>query len=98
VPFDSSYADHDKQRHLDSRDFLAGIARRIIRDPLSTHVIKTATRSGKTRYLVVDRTRIPAEGSFVLVATDNGLRLGRTRRAVSMEHIWGTVIWLLREL
>ena len=55
MPFDSSYTDHDKVRYFDSQDFLVSIAKKIIRDPLSTHVIKTATRSGKIRFLIVDR-------------------------------------------
>ncbi|MDR1020718.1 MAG: hypothetical protein LBL73_08165 [Synergistaceae bacterium] len=97
MPFDSSYTDFDKHRYSDSQDLLAGIARRIVRDPLATHVIKTATPSGKTRYLVVDRARTPEEGSLVIAVTDCGLRLGRVRRAVSMKHIWGTVTWFLQE-
>lgn len=97
MPFDSSYIDHDKQRYIDSQDFLAGLARNIIRDPLSVHVIKTYTESGKIRYLIVDKARIPEEGDFAVVAGDNGLRVGRLRRKVTTQDIWGKVIWFLQE-
>jgi hypothetical protein len=97
MPFDSSYIDHDKQRYIDSQDYFAAIAKRVVCDPLSTHVIKTTTQAGKTRFLVVDRARVPNEGNLVIVTTEHGLRLGRVKRHVSMDNIWGTVIWFLEE-
>ena len=97
MPFDGSYIDHDKERYLDSQDYLAGIARKIIRDPLSTHVIKSYTSSGKIRFLIVDRSRVPAEGDIAVVSGDNGLRVGRIKGKIIGRDILGKVIWFLQE-
>jgi hypothetical protein len=97
MPFDNSYKDFDRQRYLDSRDYLAGLARLIVKEPLSTHIIRTAMPDGKTRYLVVDRAAIPEEGDIALVCTDNGLRVGRIKRIGSARDIWGKVIWYIQE-
>ena len=97
MPFDDSYIDHDKQRYLDSQDYLVGIAKKIIRDPLSTHVIKTCTSSGKIRFLIVDRICIPTEGDIAVVSGDYGLRAGRVKRKIIGRDIFGEVIWILQE-
>ena len=97
MPFGGSYIDHDKQRYLDSQDYLAGIVRKIIRDPLSVHVIKTHTSSGKICFLIVDRTRVPIEGDIAVVSGDNGLRAGRVRGKIIGKDIFGKVIWFLQE-
>jgi hypothetical protein len=100
MPFDSSYIDHDRQRYTDSQDYLVGLAKRIVRDPVSTHVIKTTTQSGKIRFLVVDRSRVPEEGSLVVVATDNGFRIGRLKRRIAAkkaEYLFGTIVWSLQQ-
>ncbi|MDR1579482.1 MAG: hypothetical protein LBS35_03935 [Synergistaceae bacterium] len=97
MPFDSSYRDFDRQRYIDSRDFFAGLAKVIVKEPLSTHIVRIAAPSGKTRYLVVDRSKIPAEGDIAVIRTDNGLRIGRVRRLASLKNIWGKVIWILQE-
>ena len=97
MPFDGSYIDHDKQRYLDSQDYLVGIARNIIRDPLSVHVIKTHTKSGKIRFLIVDRTCAPDDGDIAVISGDNGLRAGRITGDVTSKDIWGKVIWVLQE-
>jgi hypothetical protein len=97
MPFDSSYVDHDRQRYTDSQDYLVGLAKRIVRDPVSTHVIKTTTSTGKIRFLVVDKSKIPGEGSLVIVATSQGFKVGRIKRAVPRKYIWGTIVWILRQ-
>ena len=97
MPFDGSYIDHDKQRYLNSQDYLIGIARQIIRDPLSTHIIKTCTNSGKIRFLIVDRACIPTEGDIAVVSGENGLRAGRITGDVTGKDIWGKVIWYFQE-
>ena len=79
MPFDGSYIDHEKSRYQDSQDCLVEISKKIIRDPLSTHVIKTRTKSGKIRFLIVDRTRVPEDGDIAVVSTDNGIYERRDR-------------------
>jgi hypothetical protein len=98
VPFSNGYKDFDKLRYADSREYFAGLAKYIVKEPLSTHIIKTASPSGKTRYLVVDRAALPEEGDMVIACTDNGLRIGRLKRAVSPRAIWGKVVWALQEV
>jgi hypothetical protein len=44
MPFNSSYRDFDKLKYLNARDCFRNLAGIIVRDPLSTHLIKTATR------------------------------------------------------
>jgi hypothetical protein len=97
MPFNSSYKDFDKLRYADSREYFAGLAKYIVKEPLSTHIIKTASASGKTRYLVVNRAALPEEGDMAMVCTDHGLRVGRLKRAVSLKDIWGKVIWVIQE-
>jgi hypothetical protein len=97
MPFSNSYKDFAKLKYADSRDYIAGLARFIVKDPLSTHIIKTAAPSGKTRYLVVDRASVPDEGDMAIVCTDNGLRIGRLKRAVPMKNIWCKVVWFIQE-
>ncbi|MDR0653644.1 MAG: hypothetical protein LBG12_10130 [Synergistaceae bacterium] len=97
MPFDSSYKDFDKLRYMDSRDYFASLAGFIVKEPLSTHIIKTTAPSGKVRYLVVDRASIPGEGDMAVVCTDGGLKVGRLKRAISTKNIWGKVIWYIQE-
>jgi hypothetical protein len=97
MPFSNGHKDFDKLRYADSREYFAGLAKYIVSEPISTHIIKTASPSGKICYLVVDRGKVPDEGDMVVVCTDNGLRVGRLKRAVSRKDIWGKVIWTLQE-
>jgi len=97
MPFDGSYIDHDQSRYLDSQDCLVEISKKIIRDPLSTHIIKTRTKSGKIRFLIVDRTSIPEDGDVAVVISDNGLRVGRLRGKTTRGIIWGKVTWFLQQ-
>jgi hypothetical protein len=97
MPFNRSYEDFDRQRYADSRDYFIGLAKLVVGEPLSTHIIKTLTPSGKTRYLVVDRSVIPDEGDTVIVRTDYGLKVGRLKRAAPAKCIWGKVVWFIQE-
>jgi hypothetical protein len=86
MPFNSSYRDFDRQRYIDSRDYFIGLAKLVVREPLSTHIVKTTTPSGKISYLVVDRSITPDEG---------GQRPNRkhlSEKWGSMEHGGGTVL------
>jgi hypothetical protein len=97
VPFDSSCVDFDRHKYADSRDYLVGLARIIVKEPLSTHIVRTRTLSGKTRYLVIDRAQAPAEGDIAVICADSGLKAGRLRRVTSREDIWGKVVWVIEE-
>jgi hypothetical protein len=97
MPFNSSYKDYDKLRYLNARDCFRNLAGIIVRDPLSTHLIKTVTREGKIRYLVVDRAQFPEEGDLAVICTPHGLRVGRLKRLVSSEDAWGKIIWFIQE-
>ena len=97
MPFDNSYKDFDKQGYADSRDYFVSLGKVIVKEPLVTHILKTASPSGKTRYLVVDRSIIPEEGDMAIVCTDNGLRIGRVKRLSSVKNIWGKVVWVIQE-
>ncbi|MDR1515093.1 MAG: hypothetical protein LBS45_05305 [Synergistaceae bacterium] len=97
MPFGSSYTDFDRHKYIDSRDYLIGIAKIIVREPLSTHIVKTAAPGGKIRYLVVDRSQIPGEGDMAVVRTDSGFKAGVVKRAVLAGNAWGKVIWFIQE-
>jgi hypothetical protein len=97
MPFDSSYRDFDRQRYIDSRDCFAELAKLVVREPLVTHIVRTVTPSGKIRYLVVDKSKVPGEGDLAVVCTDTGLKVGRIRRLASMKNIWGKIVWVLQE-
>jgi hypothetical protein len=97
MPFSNSYTDFDKHKYIDSRDYLIGLARIIVQEPLSTHIVKTVTPGGKTRYLVVDKSQTPGEGDMAVVCTDSGFRVGMVKRAVSAGNALGKVIWFIQE-
>jgi hypothetical protein len=97
MPFNSSYKDYDKLRYLNARDFFRNLANVVIRDPLSTHIIKMSARDDKVRYIIVDRSQSPDEGDIAVVCTPRGLRVGRIKRADPREDIWGKVVWYIQE-
>ena len=99
MPFDGSYIDHEKSRYQDSQEYLVDLARKIIRDPLTTHVIPSHTPSGKRRFLVVDKTRTPEEGDIAVLAGEKGIRCGRLKGKITSKGtiIWGKVTWILEE-
>jgi hypothetical protein len=94
MPFNNANIDRERNVPADSREMLEMLARSVVREPLSTHIIKTWTKSGKLRYLVVDRSFPPSNGCLALFATDGGFRVGRYHDA---DRVWGTVIWFLQE-
>jgi hypothetical protein len=97
MPFNSSYKDYEKTRYLNARDKFRELANVIIGDPLSTHIIKTATQDDKIRYLVVDRGQVPKEGDVAVASTPKGLRVGRLKKEMASENVWGKVIWYIQE-
>ena len=97
MPFDASYIDHDKGKYFDSQDYLVAVARKIIRDPLSTHVIKMETKEGKIRFLIVDRKSIPKGGEIAVISGDFGYKAGRVKSGITANNVFGKVIWILQE-
>jgi hypothetical protein len=53
--------------------------------------------SGKIRYPVGDRPKVPDEGDLAVVCSDNGLKVREMRRPVSTKNIWGRIVWVLQE-
>ncbi|MDR2179713.1 MAG: hypothetical protein LBP21_05360 [Synergistaceae bacterium] len=84
-------------RNLNARDQFRELGNQIIRDPLSTHIIKTATRDEKVRYLVVDRGRLPKAGDVAVICTPFGLRAERIKEANALGDVWGKVVWYIQE-
>jgi hypothetical protein len=95
MPFDSSYIDGEKYEYRDSQDKLVEIAKRIVREPISTHIVKTRQVNGKVRFLVIDRSVTPQIGALVVVWVGNGFKVGRLKGPIKRDRIWGTVTWLL---
>jgi hypothetical protein len=96
MPFNSSYRDFDKSRYLDAREQVRNLANIIVRDPLSTHIIKMSV-NGHARYLVVDRAMMPGDGDIAVICTPRGLRAVTVKQVVPEEDIWGKVTWYIQE-
>jgi hypothetical protein len=97
MPFQSSYQDFEKMRYLNAREQFMRLGQIIVRDPLSTHIIKVSDPAGKTCFLVVDRARLSVEGDLALLCTVQGLRFGKVKQTSSAEDIWGKVMWTIKE-
>jgi hypothetical protein len=97
MPFQSSYQDFEKLRYLNAREQLMRLAQIIVRDPLSTHIIKVSNSSDKICYLVVDRSSLPKEGDLALLCSEQGLRFVKVNQIPPMKDIWGKVIWRIQE-
>jgi hypothetical protein len=97
MPFNSSYKDYDKVRYLNAREIFRNLGNVIIRDPLSTHIIKVPAKNDKVCYVIVDRGQIPEEGDLALMCTPYGLRAGRIKHRLAIEDIWGKIIWYIKE-
>ena len=95
MPFNNSYIDAERMFYADSRDYFRSLASRIVKEPVTTHIVKTSRR-GKTLFLVIDRNIKPKEGSLVVIETMSGYKVTRygwdTTRLV-----WGTITWMLRQ-
>jgi hypothetical protein len=82
---------------MDARDRFIDLAGFVVKEPISTHLVKTRTNNGKIRYLVIDRAVLPQEGSLIVINTVGGLRVGRLKGKVPLDVFWGTVIWFLEQ-
>ena len=97
MPFESSFIDPGRGLPPDSREFFAGLAPLVVREPISTCIIKSATRNGRRRYLVVDRAHTPEEGELIVVAARNRHKLAKYVPTIAPHAIYGTVLWVLQE-
>jgi hypothetical protein len=97
MPFQGSYQEFEKLRYLNTREQIMRLARIIVRDPLSTHIIKASNAPDKICYLVVDRSTLPREGDLALLCSEHGLRFAKVNQIPPMQDIWGKVIWRIQE-
>ena len=82
---------------MDAREQFVRLAPLVVRDPLSTRLIRTHTAAGKVRWLVVDRAARPKAGDLVLVERGAGYRVARLRADVPPEEVWGAVVWFVEQ-
>ena len=95
MPFDNSYIDAEKMSYADSRDYFISLAPRIVKEPVTTHIVKTR-RNGRILFLVIDRNLKPKDGSLVVIETMKGHKVTRyTRNTTGL--VWGTITWMLRQ-
>jgi len=97
MPFESSFIDPERGLPPDSREFFARLAPLVVREPISTDIIKTTTKNGRRRYLVVDRAHRPEEGDLIVVAGRYRHKLARYVPTIAQHVIYGTVLWVLQE-
>ena len=97
MPFESSFIDPERNLPPDSREFSASLASLVVQEPISTTIIKSATKEGRRRYLVMDRAHRPEEGELIVVAGRYRHKLARYVPTITPEHIYGTVLWILQE-
>ncbi|MDL2264049.1 hypothetical protein LJC31_05295 [Synergistaceae bacterium OttesenSCG-928-I11] len=96
MPFCNSYIDPERDIPSDAREKFAALAPQVVRDPISTHFVRTE-RNGKACFLVIDMAAIPDEGGLVVLSTDAGLRVSRLTPGTPPDRIWGTVVWYLQQ-
>ena len=95
MPFNNSYIDAEKMSYTDSRDYFRSLASRIVKEPVTTQIVKT-NRNGKTLFLVIDRNIRPKEGALVVIETMRGYRVSRyTNDTTGL--VWGTITWMVRQ-
>jgi len=97
MPFVNSYLDVEKKKPDDAREYLRDLAARIVQEPVATHIVETKTRTGKTRFLVIDRSLIAQPGDLIVYATDTRLTVRRLTPDMPPERIWGAVAWFIEQ-
>ena len=96
MPFNNSYIDSERSIPPDARDKFVALAPQVVREPISTHLVKT-DRNGKACFLVIDMATIPNEGDLVVLSLDHGLKVSRMRQTTPRDIVWGTVVWYLQQ-
>ena len=98
MPFVNSYLSVERERQNDAQERFKALAGKVIKEPLSSHIVETRTREGKTRYLIVDRSVRPEEGCLIVFAADSSLRVRRYKpEDTPIERVWGVVVWFLEQ-
>lgn len=94
--FSNSYIDPERSFPPDARDRYIALAPQIVREPISTHFVKI-TRHGRACFLVIDRAALPRDGGLVVVSTPSGLKVRRYGPSISLDSVWGTIIWYIQQ-
>ena len=97
MPFENSYLDIDRKKPDNAREHLQALAPRIVQNPVSTHIIKGKTSSGKARFYVVDCELTPHPGDLIVYAHDSRFTVRRLTNDTARERIWGTVAWFIEQ-
>jgi hypothetical protein len=95
MPFGNAVS--HKQSFTDPREKFVALASMVVREPVSTHIVKSRSPSGRIRYLIVDRAVVPREDGIVVLATASGLKVSRYKADIPLSHVWGTVVWYLQQ-
>ncbi|MDL2263080.1 hypothetical protein LJC31_00350 [Synergistaceae bacterium OttesenSCG-928-I11] len=96
MPFNNSYVDPERSIPSDARDKFIALAPQVVREPISTHFVKTQ-RNGKACFLVIDMATVPDEGDLVVLSLDSGHKVSRMQRTTPRDIVWGTVLWYLQQ-
>jgi hypothetical protein len=86
-----------EKSHRDSREEFAALAAAAVKEPVSTHIVRSRSPSGKVRYLAVDRNAAPREDGIVLIVTRSGFKVCRYRDGIPLKYVWGTVVWYMQQ-
>lgn len=98
MPFVNSYLSVEKERPEDAREYFRALAGKVVPEPLSSHIVKSKTRTGKIRYLIIDRNVLPSEGCLIVYASDSGFSVRRYEQGKTpAERVWGVVAWFLEQ-
>ena len=97
MPFINSHIDPERGLPPDARSHFESLSRTIVKEPLSTSIIRTQSPTGRIRYLIVDRAVQPEEGDLIVVAADYRFKVGRYANSIPLSKVWGTVVWFLQE-
>jgi len=98
MPFQNSYIDPDKPNPpKDAREAFAALAPKVVRQPVSSHLLKMRTRMGKERYVVVDFAQRPDDGELGLMEYDAGFRVVRMSARIAIRKVIGKITWFLEQ-
>lgn len=97
MPFANSFVVRDDDAFTDCRTCFRGLADEVVRKPLSTFILRVKSPEGRTRFLIVDKNRVPSDGERILQSTSNGFRETFFAPGIRQADVWGCVVWRLEE-